>query len=63
MQAGAVKCEAVADEIGPAFCDYSFDRTHALQAIQQRWFRNGQWKVRKIENKVNVECLATMIYT
>ena len=28
MQAGAVKCEAVADEIGPALCDYSFDCTH-----------------------------------
>ena len=28
MTAGAVKCVAVADEVGPGFCDYSFDRTH-----------------------------------
>ena len=28
MKAGAVKCVAVADEVGPGFCDYSFDRTH-----------------------------------
>ena len=28
MKAGAVKCVAVADEVGPGFCDYSFDRSH-----------------------------------
>ena len=28
MTAGAVKCVAVADEVGPGFCDFSFDRTH-----------------------------------
>ena len=28
MKAGAVKCVAVADEVAPGFCDYSFDCTH-----------------------------------
>ena len=28
MKAGAVKCDAVANEVGPGFCDYSFDCTH-----------------------------------
>ena len=28
MKDGAVKYVAVTDEVGPGFCDYSFDRTH-----------------------------------
>ena len=28
MKGGAAKCVAVIDEVGPGFCDYSFDHAH-----------------------------------